>query len=136
MNPTQQFGFAWVALGAAIALHVTDEALTGFLSVYNPAVLSIRKRVPFLPLPTFTFGVWLGGLCLGILLLFALSPLAFHGSRAVILVSYPLAVLMFGNGLAHIASSLFVKRLMPGFYSSPVLLFVSAFLFHSARALG
>ena len=27
---------AWLALVVALALHVADEALTGFLDVYNP----------------------------------------------------------------------------------------------------
>ena len=30
------FGRAWLGLAGALALHVTDEALTDFLSVYNP----------------------------------------------------------------------------------------------------
>jgi hypothetical protein len=34
----RRFCAAWVGLCAALALHVTDEALTGFLDVYNPAV--------------------------------------------------------------------------------------------------
>jgi len=33
-----RFGFAWVLLSVALTLHVTDEALSDFLSVYNPAV--------------------------------------------------------------------------------------------------
>ena len=32
------FGAPWLALCAAFALHVADEALTGFLRVYNPTV--------------------------------------------------------------------------------------------------
>jgi hypothetical protein len=45
MNEPEQtrsrFGWAW------LALHVTDEALTGFLSVYNAAVRTIRgQKVP------------------------------------------------------------------------------------------
>jgi hypothetical protein len=31
------FGNAWLVLCAALAIHVADEALTGFLSAYNPA---------------------------------------------------------------------------------------------------
>lgn len=62
----RRFGWAWLAL--ALALHVTDEALTGFLRVYNPAVRTIRSYVPLLPLPAFTFRIWLGGLILGICL--------------------------------------------------------------------
>ncbi len=59
---------AWVALCLALAVHVADEALTDFLSVYNPAVISIRERLPWLPLPTFTFDVWRGGLIVYLLL--------------------------------------------------------------------
>jgi hypothetical protein len=139
MNPPsisdsgRRFGFAWVAMAVTIALHVTDEAATDFLSVYNPAVRAIRARLPFLPLPTFTFGVWLTGLVLGILVLLALAPLAFRGSRWVIRVSFPLSILMFGNGLGHIAGSFYLGHLMPGVGSAPLLLIASASLFHFAR---
>ena len=33
---------AWILLCLALALHVFDEATTGFLGVYNPTVLAIR----------------------------------------------------------------------------------------------
>jgi hypothetical protein len=72
----RRFGVAWISLCVALALNVIDEAATGFLSVYNPTVQAIRTRFPFLPLPTFTFRVWLTGLCFGSLLLLSLSPLA------------------------------------------------------------
>jgi len=133
-NPARWFGYAWVAMAVTIALHVTDEAGTDFLSVYNPAVQAIRARLPFLPLPTFTFGVWLTGLVLGILLLLVLSPLAFRRTRWIVWVSLPLAVLMFGNGLGHIAGSFYLGRLMPGVYSAPLLLVASAYLFRQAWA--
>src|SRR5256886_14787310 len=76
-----RFGVAWLALGAALAIHVVDEALTDFLSVYNPAVRAIRARFPFLPLPTFTFPVWLGGLVAVTAFLFPLAPAAPGGAR-------------------------------------------------------
>lgn len=75
------FGWAWIALSVSLAIHVTDEAFTDFLSVYNPTIQSIRRRFPLLPLPTFPFNVWLSGLILGIILLLALSPFAFRGVR-------------------------------------------------------
>jgi hypothetical protein len=121
-------------MAVVIALHVTDEATTDFLSVYNPAVRAIRARLPFLPLPTFTFGVWLTGLILGILLLLALSPLAFRGKRWIVWASLPLSVLMFGNGLGHIGGSIYLSRLMPGVYSAPLLLLASGWLFRQAWA--
>lgn len=131
----RRFGFAWLLLCTALALHVLDEALTDFLSVYNPAVRAVRRRFPFLPLPVFSFRVWLTGLCLAILLAFCLSPLAFHGSRFVLGAAYPLSILMFGNGLGHIGASLYRRRMMPGVYSSPLLLLASAYLFVCAESL-
>jgi hypothetical protein len=116
-------------------LYVTDEALTDFLSVYNPAVQAIRKRVPFLPLPVFTFRVWLTGLCLGILVAFVLSFLAFRGSRLATVVAYPVAVLMFANGIGHIVASLYRRRIMLGVYSSPFLVAASVYLFCCAQAM-
>jgi hypothetical protein len=119
-------------MAVVIALHVTDEAATDFLSVYNPAVYAIRARLPFLPLPTFTFRVWLTGLILGILLLLALSPLAFRGRRWTVWAAFPLAILMFGNGLGHLGGSVYLGRLMPGVYSAPLLLIASAWLLRQA----
>ena len=124
---TLQFGRAWIGLAGALALHVTDESLTDFLSVYNPAVLAIRERFPYLRLPTFTFHVWILGLLAGILLLFVLVPVAFRGSRWLALLAMPFSVLMIGNALGHIGSSVFMGRLMPGVYSSPVLLVAALF---------
>jgi hypothetical protein len=130
-----RFGFAWVLLAVALMLHVTDEAVTDFLSVYNPTVRAIRKRVPFVPLPTFTFRVWLAGLCLGILVAVGLSFLAFRGSRLALVLAYPIAIAMLGNGIGHIAVSLYRRRLMPETYSSPLLVAASVYLFISAEGL-
>ncbi len=139
MNAPQQtasrFGWAWLALALTLALHVTDEALTGFLSVYNPAVKTLRAHLPFLPLPTFTFGVWLAGLVLGICVLLALSVPAFRGARGMALLAYPLGILMFANGVVHITGTVYMRRLMPGVYSAPLLLVTSAYLLLMARRL-
>jgi hypothetical protein len=136
VNPTQSipppadlvhFGWAWLALAAAIALHVADEALTGFLGVYNPAVRAIRARFPWLPLPTFTFPVWIAGLAAGVALLLALGPSAFRGVRWVVVAALPLSMIMAGNGFGHIGATLYRRRLMPGVASSPLLIAASAF---------
>ncbi len=121
-------GWAWVALTLALAVHVADEALTDFLSVYNPTVEAIRVRYPWVPLPTFTFGVWLGGLILAVVLLLVLSRFVFQGAGWTVPFSYFFGVLMMGNGLLHIAGSFYFGRLMPGVYSSPLLLAGSVWL--------
>ena len=130
-----RFGLAWIFLCLALTAHVADEALTDFLSVYNPAVRAIRRRFPFLPLPVFTFRVWLAGLCGGILLAFGFSPLAFHGRGLAVLLAFPFGAIMLANGLGHIGASLYRRRLMPGVYSSPFLLAASLYLLFCACRL-
>jgi uncharacterized protein with HXXEE motif len=122
------YGWAWVALCLALAIHVVDEAFTGFLSVYNPAVKALRQRSRFLPLPTFTFKVWLGGLIAAVVLLFALSPFAFGVATWLAPLAYFFAVFMIVNGLLHIAASVYMRRLMPGTYSAPLLLICAIYL--------
>lgn len=56
---------AWLLLVTALALHVFDEATTGFLPLYNEVVLGLRERLGFFPMPTFTFPGWIGGLVSG-----------------------------------------------------------------------
>jgi len=130
------FGWAWVVLCLALGLHVTDEALTNFLSVYNPAVAGIRQRLPFLPLPTFTFRTWLTGLILAVVLLLAISPFAFRNARWMVPLAYGFGVFMLVNGLQHIAGSVYMGRPMPGVYSAPVLLLCSLYLLKRIRNRG
>jgi len=130
---TNHRGLAWVTLCLALAVHVADEALTDFLSVYNPAVRALRQKLPFLPLPTFTFDVWLTGLILAVILLLFLSPYAFRRARWMTVLSYPFGIIMLGNGLGHIIGSFYLGRLMPGVYSAPLLLASSIYLLWSIR---
>ena len=118
----------------ALAVHVSDEALTDFLSVYNPAVRAIRARLPFLPLPTFTFRIWLGGLLVAVAILLALSPLAFRGARWMRPLAYVFGTLMLFNGLLHFSVSLYLRRPMPGVWSAPLLLAASGYLLWRLRA--
>jgi hypothetical protein len=134
-GPFLRLGIAWIAFSVALALHVTDEALTGFLSVYNPTVLALRARLGFSPMPTFTFEVWLTGLIIGIVVLFVLSPFAFRNARWFRPFIYVLALVVgvlnaLGHTLAtilgHTVASVRFARPAPGSYSSP-LLFATAF---------
>lgn len=127
-----RWGIAWILLVGALALHVTDEALTGFLPLYNSIVSGIREQYPLFPFPTFTFGVWLGGLCAIVTTLFFLSPLVFAGRWWLRWVSYALSFIMILNGLGHITASLLWGRFAPGVYSSPFLLAAAIHLWISA----
>ena len=131
-----RLGTAWVMLWITLAVHVADEASTGFLSVYNPTVLALRARFGFWPMPTFELREWLAGLVLGILLLAALSRLAFRNGRWIRPLFYFCAVVIgimnaLGHTIAtilgHTVSTVQFARPAPGFYSSPLLLVVSVY---------
>src|SRR2546425_8834771 len=130
--PNTHFGLAWAALCAGFAIHVADEALTDFLSVYNPMVRAIRARFPFLPLPTFTFRVWLTGLVLAVVALASLTPLAFRGGAWLRPIAYAFGIVMAGNGLLHLVGSVYMRKAMPGVYSAPLLLAAAIYLLASA----
>ncbi|MCL4850181.1 MAG: hypothetical protein KJZ78_02225 [Bryobacteraceae bacterium] len=135
-------GRAWLALCFALSLHVLDEASTGFPAVYNPTVMAMREKLPWLPLPVFDFKLWIAGLIAAILLLFSLSPFVFRGARWTRPASYAFAVFMTVNALGHIAGTLLGRTVetvrfsgpMPGFYSSPFLLAASIYILFQLRA--
>ena len=120
-----------MALVAALALHVLDEAVTNFLDFYNPLVLRIRSQLPWCPMPTFTFGVWLTGLIALVLVLALLTPAIQRGSFGTRFASWVLAVIMFMNGVGHLAGSLYFRRWLPGATSAPLLLITSIALAHA-----
>jgi hypothetical protein len=136
----RRLGIAWVLLCLGLALHVADEALTGFLNVYNPTAREIARRTGFGP-PTFTFGVWLGGLIFAVCVLLMLSPAAFRNARAWRPLAYVFATIMLLNAISHTVGSILghsfaditFPRPMPGFYSSPVMLAASLWLFWNLR---
>lgn len=125
---TRRWTLSWIGLVFAFGLHVVDEAATDFLAFWNPLVESLRDRVPVLPLPTFTFGLWLGGLVGAVLVLLGLSWFVRRGATWMRPVSYALAVIMLGNGLVHIVGTVLRGRMVPGVVSAPVLLLAAGFL--------
>jgi len=123
-----------MGLCAALAIHVADEALTDFLSVYNPTVSAIRERYPSISPPTFTFETWLTLLIFVMVALVAASFFVWRGRWAMRPISNVFATVMLLNGLGHIAISLYTWKLMPGVYSSPLLLVASITLIVYTRA--
>jgi hypothetical protein len=125
---------AWIALCGALAIHVADEALTDFLAVYNPAVVSLRERYPRLPLTAFAFETWLAWLIFAVVSLVAASCFVWRGRWAMRPISHVFAGFMLLNGLLHIAGSIYLGTLMPGVYSSPLLIAASVFLITTTRS--
>src|SRR5439155_1437202 len=65
----------------AFCAHVADEALTGFLPIYNATVLAMRSQYNWFPMPTFEFREWLTGLIVANIVLLLLTPLAFRNAQ-------------------------------------------------------
>jgi len=126
--------YAWLLLVAALALHVIDEAATGFLDFYNPLVRSIRPRFPSFPMPTFAFDVWITGLTLLIVALAALAPAVRRGAAGTRFASWLLSIVMLLNGLGHLLGSLYFDRWLPGATSAPLLLVASVELGRATAA--
>jgi hypothetical protein len=122
------WSLSWIALALAFGVHVADEAAHDFLGVWNPLVASLRQRIPLLPLPTFSFGLWLGGLIVAVLVLLSLTLFVRRGATWMRVVSYVLAIIIFGNGLLHILGSVYEGRALPGVVSSPLLLVTAGLL--------
>ena len=131
---------AWIGLCAALAVHVADEALTNFLDLYNPGVLSLRESYPWLfgkypwLLPPFTFEVWLSLLVFAVLALVGASYSVWRGRWAMRPISYVFAGVMLANGFAHIAVAIYAQKVISGVYSSPLLLAASLALIAATRA--
>ena len=135
------FGSAWFALCLAFALHIVDEASTGFLAVYNPTVTILRERWGWFPLPPYGFRDWLTGVTLVCAVLFCLTPIAARGMRGLRPFAWFYAIVMFLNGLGHTFFSILGRtvaevtfpRPAPGFYSSPLLFATSLWLMFRLR---
>lgn len=119
---------AWLLLVSAVGVHVLDEVLTGFLPFYNQMVTGLRERVGFFPAPTFSFNVWLGGLVAAVVVCLCMTPLVRLGGRRIRVIVTVVGVLMIVNALSHLVGSAYFGRVLPGMWSSPVLLLAAAWM--------
>ena len=130
----RRFGWAWLMFAISLACHVMDEAAHDFLAVYNPNALWLRARFHLPFPPTFTFREWIVGLALGILLLLCLTPLAWRGAQWLRIVAIPLGLLVgIGNGLGHVVSSFYFRRMMPGVITGPLIIATGMLLVVAAQ---
>jgi hypothetical protein len=133
---------AWLGMALALAIHVADEALTGFLPVYNATVIALRGKFLFWPMPTFGFHTWLTTLVVAIGIFAALAPFASQNQRwaraTLYFVSIVAGIL---NATGHIAATILghtvqavrFPRPAPGFYSSPLLLLTAIYVLTQLR---
>lgn len=128
MYPEPRRFIAWLLLCAALAVHITDEAFTGFLDLYNPAMAAMG-----LPALEFTFPVWIALLALAVVGLLILSYWVRRGTRWTVYAAYAFIFLMLTNGLAHLGFSAYKRAWMSGSYTSPLLLAASIYLWAAMR---
>jgi hypothetical protein len=115
-------------LVSAVAVHVLDEATTGFLPFYNQTVMELRERLGFFPAPTFSFGVWLGGLVIAVVVGFAMTPVVRRGGRVVRAIAIVFGILMVANAMGHLLGSAYLGTTLPGMWSSPILFAAAAWM--------
>ena len=113
---------AWIFLVSALAIHVFDEAITDFLPFYNFLVPNLKNRLGFFPMPTFTYEIWLTGLIVAIITGYALIPIVNRGRKLIRIIVLVIGFIMVANSLGHMIGSLYFGKLLPGFWSSPILL--------------
>jgi len=136
------FGMAWLFLCLAFCAHVADEALTGFLPIYNATVLAMRGQYKWFSMPTFEFREWLAGLITANIILLLLTPFAFRNDWWLRPLAYFHAIVHLLNGTGHTLGAIFGRtfstvhfaRPAPGFYSSPLLFAGSIYLLVRLRA--
>jgi hypothetical protein len=119
---------AWILLIAALTFHVFDEVVTDFLPFYNQFVLQARENLGILPMPTFSFGLWLAGLIVALAAGAALTVVVHRGGRVIRWVTTAVGVIMILNACAHMLGSIYAGRLLPGFWSSPFLLLAALYV--------
>jgi len=57
-----------------------------------------------------------------VVVLASLTPFAYRGVGWMRPIAYAFGIVMAGNGLLHLAGSVYVRKAMPGVYSAPLLL--------------
>jgi hypothetical protein len=135
------FGLAWLLLCVAFALHVWDEAVHDFLSYYNATVLTLYGHFSWLPRMDMTYREWLFRLIVAVVVCTALTPFAFRNACWLRPLAYLFALVHFLNGMGHTIAeirgrtvgSVHFEGIAPGFYTAPLLLAASAYLFWRLR---
>ncbi len=127
----QRWTIAWFVLCVVLALHIAEEAASGDYRAYGQSLDLLRQFFPQLPIPQFSFTVWLVDIAGAIIVLFLLTGLVHNNLQIMRAASYALAVFTTANAMLHILLSLASDQVLAGTLTSPPLLAASLFLFLS-----
>lgn len=120
---------AWLAVCAALALHLADEVFNGSLGLYADFARVVGWVWPSIDMPPFQRDVWLINLAGTILVLFALTWLVRRRSGVMVTASYLLAAFATANGVLHLLAAAALKSTIPGLWSAPLMVAAGLFLF-------
>jgi hypothetical protein len=129
----RKWGWSFVALTAAFAIHVADEATSNAVAFYNALIGAVRGRYPFVPIPTLVGDAWLTGLVATVVVMSVLSVLAFRGVQRLKYPAYGLGAVVLLNSTQHVITSSLAHQLTPGTRSAPLLLIASAWILLETR---
>jgi hypothetical protein len=135
------FGLAWLLMCLAFGLHIWDEAAHDFLRYFNATVLTIWAQFSWFPRMDMEFRSWLFGVSGVATVFLLLTPFAYRNARWVRPLGYFFAGVQLLNGLGHILVTILGHTVpsvafdgpAPGFYTAPLLVILSLFLFWSLR---
>jgi len=136
-----KFGPAWLLLCLAFGLHIWDEATHDFLRYYNATALTIWAHFSWLPRLDMEFRQWLFGTSGVTIVFLLLTPFAYRNARWIRPLGYFLAGAGLLGGLGNILATILGHSVpsvafdgpAPGFYTAPLLVVFSLFLFWSLR---
>jgi hypothetical protein len=137
----RNFGLAWFFFSVVFALHIWDEAVHDFTGYYNSTVLTIYGHFSWFPRIDLGYRTWLTTHVLANLFLFSLTPFAFRNARWLRPLAYAATCFGLAIGIGHVlvtirgytVPSVVFEGVSPGFYTSPLLLMSTAYLFWSLR---
>jgi hypothetical protein len=135
------FGLAWLLLCLAFGLHIWDEAAHDFLRYYNATALTIWAHFSWLPRMDMEFRPWLFGVSGVTIVFLLLTPFAYRNARWIRALGYLFAGAGLAGGLGHILATILGHTVpsvafdgpAPGFYTAPLLVVFSLFLFWSLK---
>jgi hypothetical protein len=125
-------GRPWLALCLSLALHVAEEAYTGFLPAYGEATRAVGDLFPYVSSPSLAVAVSMWMSVVFVATLTVLVPLAYKGVAWMRPATVGVALVALANVSGHAGGSLFAGHAIPGVYTTPLLAIVGVYALAAA----
>ena len=125
-------GRPWLALCFCLAVHVAEEAFTGFLPFYGDATRAVSELLPFVTSPSLVLATSMWMSVAFVAILTALAPFAYRGASWRRVATIGVSLVALANVSGHIGGSMLVGQALPGVYTTPLLAVVGVYALVSA----